>query len=51
VLGTFVGLWKLVSKDRCPKLKDFALKIHSTFGNIQYICAWEYIFYDEASQI
>jgi len=34
MLGTFVSWWKLGSKDRCPKLKDFALKIHSKFGNI-----------------
>jgi len=33
VLETGNSFWKLVSKDRFPKLKDFALKIHSTFGN------------------
>ena len=25
--------WKLVSKDKFPKLKDFALKMHSMFGS------------------
>ena len=29
--------WKLVSKDRFPKLKDFALKMHSMFGST-YVC-------------
>jgi len=26
-------LWKLVSKDRFPKLQDFALEMHSMFGS------------------
>ena len=30
-------LWKLVSKDKFPKLKDFALKMHSMFGST-YVC-------------
>jgi len=34
VLETVDSFWKLVSTDRFPKLKDFALKMHSTFGNI-----------------
>ena len=29
--------WRLVCKDRFPKLKDFALKMHSMFGST-YIC-------------
>ena len=29
--------WKLVSKDKFPKLKDFALKMHSMFGST-YVC-------------
>ena len=29
--------WKLVSKDRFPKLKNFALKMHSMFGST-YMC-------------
>ena len=33
MLETAESLWKLVSKDRFPKLKDFALKMHSMFGN------------------
>jgi len=35
-----VSLWKLVSNDRCPRSKDFALKLHSMFGNIHstYVC-------------
>jgi len=35
-----VSLWKLVSKDRFRKLKDFPLTIPSTFGNIYstYVC-------------
>jgi len=27
------SFWKSVSKDRFPKLKDFALKMRSMFGN------------------
>jgi len=30
VLQTVDSFWKLVRKDRFPKLKDFALKMHST---------------------
>jgi len=45
---TAESFWKLVSKDRFPKLKDFALKMHSMFGN-RYVC--EYISYNEASPI
>ena len=30
-------LWKLVSKDKFPKLIDFALKMHSMFGST-YVC-------------
>ena len=29
VLETAESFWKLVSKDRIPKLKDFTLNIHS----------------------
>ena len=29
--------WKLVSKDKFPKLKDFALKMQSMFGS-KYLC-------------
>jgi len=29
---TVVNFWKLFSKDRFPKLKHFALKMHSMFG-------------------
>ena len=29
--------WKLVSKDKFPKLKDFAPKMHSMFGST-YVC-------------
>ena len=29
--------WKLVSKDKFPILKDFALKMHSMFGST-YVC-------------
>ena len=29
--------WKLVSKDKFPKLKDFALKMHSMLGST-YVC-------------
>jgi len=50
VLETVESFRKLVGKDRFLKLKDFALKMHSTFGNT-YICEWEHIFYDDASQI
>jgi len=32
-----VKSWKLVNKDRLSKLKDFAIKIHSMFGNT-YVC-------------
>ena len=39
VLETVKRFWNLVSWNRFPKLKDFALKMRS------------YIFYDEASQI
>jgi len=49
VLETVESLRKLVSKDNFHKLKDFALKMHSTFGNT-WIFVWEYILYDEASQ-
>jgi len=40
----------LVSKDRVPNLRDFALEMRSTFGNT-YMCESTYIFYNEASQI
>jgi len=33
-LETAESFQKLVSKDRFLKLKDFALKMHSTFGSI-----------------
>jgi len=33
VLGTAVSLWKLISKERDFKLKKFALKVLSMFGN------------------
>ena len=38
-----------MSKDRFPKLNDFALEMRSTFGNT-YMCESTYIFHDEASQ-
>jgi len=34
VIETVDSFWKLVSKDRFPKLNHFAVKMHSTFGNI-----------------
>jgi len=34
VIETVHSFWKLVSKDRFPKLNHFALKMHSTFRNI-----------------
>jgi len=37
VLATVESFWKLVSKDRFLKLKDFALKMRSMFGNT-YVC-------------
>jgi len=37
VLETTESFWKLVRKDRFSKLKDFALKMHSMFGNT-YVC-------------
>jgi len=37
VLETAESFWKLVSKVEFPKLKDFALKMYSMFGNI-YVC-------------
>jgi len=33
VLETVMSFWKFVSKDRFPKLKDFALKMHTIFKN------------------
>jgi len=52
VLEILKNFWKLVSKDRFLKHKDFALKMRSAFGNT-YMCEIEstYIFYYEASQI
>jgi len=41
VLNIIEGFWKLVSKDRFPKLKLFTLKMHLTFGNT---CVTEHIF-------
>jgi len=32
-LQTVESFWKLFSKDRFPKLQDFALKGHSIFGS------------------
>ena len=34
MLKTLDSFWKLVMKDRFVKLKDFALKMHSMYGNI-----------------
>jgi len=34
MLETAESFWKLVSKERFLKLKDFPLKMHSMFGNI-----------------
>ena len=56
MLETAESFWKLVSKVEFPKLKDFALKMYSMFGNI-YVCESstmkqvksKNIFYDEAS--
>jgi len=45
-IETVKSFWKLVSKDRFPEPKDFALKMHSTFGNA-YMCKSTYIFCDE----
>jgi len=50
VLQTAGSFRRLFSKDRFPKLKDFALKMHSVFGNT-YVCDITYFFYDEVSQI
>jgi len=50
VLETVKSFWKLVSKGRLPKLKDFTLKKHTVFGNT-YACESTYIFYNEASKI
>jgi len=50
VLVTATSFWKLDSKDRYPKLKDFAPKMSSTFGNT-YMCESTHIFPDEASEI
>jgi len=33
VIETIDSFWKLVSEDRFPKLKNFTLKMHSTFRN------------------
>jgi len=41
-LQTVASFWKLLSKDRFPKLQDFALKIHSLFGSTR---GGERIFY------
>jgi len=38
VLETVKSFWKLVSNNRFPKLKDFALKMHWTFGNTYSTC-------------
>jgi len=37
VIETVDSFWKLVSRDRYPKLKHFVLKMHSTFENT-YTC-------------
>jgi len=37
VLETVQSFWKSVSKDRFPKLKDFAVELQSMFGN-KYVC-------------
>jgi len=44
VLETVESFWNSASKARFPKLKDFAIEMHSMFGNV---CVWGYIFYDE----
>jgi len=44
------SFWKLVSKDRSPKLKYFALKMYSMYEST-YASESTYAFYDEASQI
>jgi len=50
VLVTATSFWKLDSEDRYPKLKDFAPKMSSTFGNT-YMCESTHIFHDEANEI
>ena len=37
MLETAESFWKLVSKDILPKVKNFALKMHSMFGNT-HVC-------------
>jgi len=44
VLEAVESFWKLVSKDRFQKLKDFALKMYSVF-RITYMCESIYIFF------
>jgi len=39
VLETAESFWKSVSEDKFPKVKDFAPKMHSMFGNTCNICA------------
>jgi len=50
VLVTATSFWKLFSKDGYPKLKDFAPKMSSTFGNTN-MCESTHIFHCEASEI
>jgi len=51
VLETVKSFWKLVSKNRFPKLKDFALNALDVWNHIQHMCESTCIFYVEASQI
>jgi len=46
-IETVNSFWKLVSKDRFPKLKDFALKLRRALGNTTYrtTCDSTHIFY------
>jgi len=44
VSETVKSLWKLVNKSRFPKLKDFALKMRSTFGNTYSTCVRAHTF-------
>jgi len=39
VLETVKRFWKLVSKNRFPKLNDFAVNMRWTFGNTYNTCA------------
>jgi len=50
-LQTLESFWKLVSKDRFAKLKDFALKMHSMFGSLYVRVSSLHFLYCAGSQI